>query len=126
MSYEAVGDFLSKTNRRAEVGGQKVEAVEAVEANGGTSFLLKQIAKGELEERPEEISVERVEQIPKKLFGEEVNKEIDYVKDLLKMQVGSEEAQAKDLDVTRKGRLHVSNPWNYVTIYQDKKLLYWP
>ena len=122
MSYEAVGDYLSKTNRRAEVGGQKletveaVEDVEAVEAIGGTSFLLKQIAKGELEKRPEEISVERVEQIPKKLFGEEVNKEIDYVKDLLKMQVGSG-AEAKDLDVTRKGRLHVSVPLNTLAIY---------
>ena len=116
MSYEAVGDYLSKTNRRAEVGGQKLEAVEAVEAIGGTSFLLKQIAKGELEKRPEEISVERVEQIPKKLFGEEVNKEIDYVKDLLKMQVGSG-AEAKDLDVTRKGRLHVSVPLNTLAIY---------
>ena len=79
MTYEAVGDYLSKTNRSP---GQKVSS---------STFLLQQIAKEEKTKEqkssPEEISVERVEQIPKKLFGEEVNKEIDYVKDLLKMQV---------------------------------------
>ena len=85
MSYEAVGDYLSKTNRSP---GQKVSS--------SSTFLLQQIAKEEKTKEqkssssPEEISVERVEQIPKKLFGEEVNKEIDYVKDLLKMQVEEE------------------------------------
>ena len=85
MSYEAVGDYLSKTNRSP---GQKVSS--------SSTFLLQQIAKEEKTKEqkssssPEEISVERVEQIPKKLFGEEVNKEIDYVKDLLKMHVEEE------------------------------------
>ena len=62
MSYEAVGDYLSKTNRRA---GQEVS--EAVEA--GSAFVLKQIAKEEKRRPEEEISVERVEQIPKKVEG---------------------------------------------------------
>lgn len=80
MSYEAVGDYLSKTNRSP---GQKAVI-------SSSTFLLQQIAKEEKKgkkQKGEEISVERVEQIPKKLLGEEVNKEIDYVKDLLKMQV---------------------------------------
>ena len=87
MTYEAVGDYLSKTNRSP---GQKVSS---------STFLLQQIAKEEKTKEqkssPEEISVERVEQIPKKLFGEEVNKEIDYVKDLLKMQVEEEDVAGK-------------------------------
>ena len=116
MTYEAVGDYLSKTNRSP---GQKVSS---------STFLLQQIAKEEKTKEqkssPEEISVERVEQIPKKLFGEEVNKEIDYVKDLLKMQVEEEDVAGKSqcLKIIEKVAFNIASEASYVYTYKKSKL----
>ena len=117
MTYEAVGDYLSKTNRSP---GQKVSS---------STFLLQQIAKEEKTKEqkssPEEISVERVEQIPKKLFGEEVNKEIDYVKDLLKMQVEEEDVAGKSqcLKIIEKVAFNIASEASYVYIPSRQKLI---
>ena len=117
MTYEAVGDYLSKTNRSP---GQKVSS---------STFLLQQIAKEEKTKEqkssPEEISVERVEQIPKKLFGEEVNKEIDYVKDLLKMQVEEEDVagKAQCLKIGQKVAFNIASEASYVYILSGQKLI---
>ena len=114
MTYEAVGDYLSKTNRSP---GQKVSS--------SSTFLLQQIAKEEKTKEqkssPEEISVERVEQIPKKLFGEEVNKEIDYVKDLLKMQVEEEDVAGKSqcLKNGQKVAFNIASEASYVCILKN-------
>ena len=117
MTYEAVGDYLSKTNRSS---GQKVSS---------STFLLQQIAKEEKTKEqkssPEEISVERVEQIPKKLFGEEVNKEIDYVKDLLKMQVEEEDVAGKSqcLKIALKVAFNIASEASYVYILSAQKFI---
>ena len=117
MTYEAVGDYLSKTNRSP---GQKVSS--------SSTFLLQQIAKEEKKgkkQKGEEISVERVEQIPKKLFGEEVNKEIDYVKDLLKMQVEEEDVAGKSqcLKNGQKVAFNIASEASYVCILSRQKLI---
>ena len=118
MTYEAVGDYLSKTNRSP---GQKVSS---------STFLLQQIAKEEKTKEqkssPEEISVERVEQIPKKLFGEEVNKEIDYVKDLLKMQVEEESdvaGKSQCLKIIEKVAFNIVSEASYIYILSGQKLV---